>query len=565
MRDAAEAGRQAAMAEDAGGPSSSKLSTAHSDLNRIKSQSTYSKVKDEDPAEFLSRLSSSFPPSTPAPGAYPPSPMSKAVAAEEALGKMQTQYEALQEQLRVLSLQLAQAQQRSASVAAVIPKSPDEIAGAPPAPGPIVDPLAREMLKDVIRYDGRKEVEHLLQYIGKLDAFFMVVDWTEARKLQLATSKLSGRADNWWRNYRDKESIVTWGDFKIALKQRYTTVDHDMHVRHQLQDLRQTKSAAAYTDAFNILSSQIADLGDGEAISYYLKGLRTGTRKLVESQHYPNGRTLESLQRAALRVGYTDESADKASALMAQTKPKSRKPHSKHDNAQQDRSPQSKQQSQKPRTLSCYLCQEVGHRVPECPALPRLQQQLHSRGKALIAYDAPEDEWVLDSGASDHMARSKDLFDYYAPSTRRVHVGNGQPLSVAGEGGMHVAGVQLAKVLHVPKMHFNLMSVQRLCQDIGTDVAFDNDQATVTRDGEVLLRATFDHVSGLYIVGRQRAHALVSTASSEVWHKRLAHLSSGNMKKLIDMADGITGMSASHDACTVLNIELLRYIVLSIF
>src|SRR5690349_6181013 len=179
-----------------------------------------------------------------------------------------------------------------------------------------MDPLSKEMLKDVIRYDGRKDTELLLQYLGKLDDFFMVVDWPETRKIKLAASKLSGRADMWWRNFKKQDEIDSWEAFKAAMKHQYTSLDHTLRIRDRLCDLQQTKSVTAYTDAFNALATQIPDLGEMESISYYLRGLHRNVRKLVEVMD-TESKSLEQIQLSALRVGHADEPAEKTTALAA--------------------------------------------------------------------------------------------------------------------------------------------------------------------------------------------------------------------------------------------------------
>jgi len=76
---------------------------------------------------------------------------------------LQEKYHAMEKQMMELQL-LMKSQHETPSVTTEKQSTPS------------MDSLSKEMLKDVIRYDGRRDTELLLQYLGKLDDFFMVVD-----------------------------------------------------------------------------------------------------------------------------------------------------------------------------------------------------------------------------------------------------------------------------------------------------------------------------------------------------------------------------------------------------
>ena len=73
--------------------------------------------------------------------------------------------------------------------------------------------------------------------------------------------------------------------------------------------------------------------------------------------------------------------------------------------------------------------------------------------------------WILDSGATDHMTNSKDLFLSYEPVRpgKYVQTADGSLLSVIGFGTLNIPPIgHISNVLYVPQLFTNLISVQKL-------------------------------------------------------------------------------------------------------
>uniref|UniRef100_A0A803LHJ5 Retrovirus-related Pol polyprotein from transposon TNT 1-94-like beta-barrel domain-containing protein n=1 Tax=Chenopodium quinoa TaxID=63459 RepID=A0A803LHJ5_CHEQI len=91
--------------------------------------------------------------------------------------------------------------------------------------------------------------------------------------------------------------------------------------------------------------------------------------------------------------------------------------------------------------------------------------------------------WIIDSGATDHMCSSLDLFDTYHkynkyPNT--ITVANGKQVTVEHIGNMTFQnGIILKNVLHVPGFQFNLISTHKLCKDLGYDIKFTHDTCVI--------------------------------------------------------------------------------------
>ena len=74
-------------------------------------------------------------------------------------------------------------------------------------------------------------------------------------------------------------------------------------------------------------------------------------------------------------------------------------------------------------------------------------------GHALMAVTSTPSAWILDSGASNHMAASKDEFSSIEESTKfPIYLGDATPANVCGEGIVDLEGVFFENVLHVTSL-----------------------------------------------------------------------------------------------------------------
>ena len=69
-------------------------------------------------------------------------------------------------------------------------------------------------------------------------------------------------------------------------------------------------------------------------------------------------------------------------------------------------------------------------------------------------------EWLIDSGASYHMAKDKSIFStMHECNTKQIFIGDDRSLSVVGSGTVPVENDHFSDVLCVPKKFCNLLSV----------------------------------------------------------------------------------------------------------
>ena len=209
---------------------------------------------------------------------------------------------------------------------------------------------------------------------------------------------------------------------------------------------------------------------------------------------------------------------------------------------------------------TCYYCGKKGHVKADCWK----RQREHgngggSGGAARVVFMAtvtsaaseaglkiPEDfrasTWIVDSGATHHIASDAAIFkNYHKGSAMQVEIGDGEHLKVEGGGDVEfdtqVEGVKskirLRNVLHVPDMAANLVSVAQLTE-VGARVAFEDASCkvlkhgrsvmTAKKDGQVyIMRAEYPSCQGMAVAAKETAH---------LWHRRYGHLGWENLAKL---------------------------------
>ena len=216
--------------------------------------------------------------------------------------------------------------------------------------------------------------------------------------------------------------------------------------------------------------------------------------------------------------------------------------------------------------------------TPSTTVHPSVHRALKAQVEPTTCTVVPEKglTWILDSGASQHMATSRvPLTNAIANNDVRIRVANGEALTSPMEGAITLRTAHSDRKLHLKtvlghaSMHGNLMSVSTLCKSKDVKgVLYTEDKAQVlSQDGGVLMEA---HVlNGLYIIDdvfvvdpnwnqpdhsnrNQPDHdALLASTQVELelqehmlWHARLAHLSHSGMDKLLsaNVVDGLDGL-----------------------
>lgn len=193
----------------------------------------------------------------------------------------------------------------------------------------------------------------------------------------------------------------------------------------------------------------------------------------------------------------------------------------------------------------CTYCKKVGHLQSECWHRKNRERQDKKQEekvetnafigtpKMLNDYD-----WCMDTGATEHMCRNKDMFEDMKMTevNRKVKLGDGNLLEVKGIGtvrvyadnGDEIIPTVLSNVLYVPNLKVNLFSVGCVL-DKGFTMVSNSDRCEL-KDKNGKVRAIAERSSKLYKMKFSRvSYGCVAESSNEkkqdivTWHNRLAH------------------------------------------
>ena len=178
--------------------------------------------------------------------------------------------------------------------------------------------------------------------------------------------------------------------------------------------------------------------------------------------------------------------------------------------------------------------------------------------------DASFEDWYIDSAATSHMTYNKNIIREYVPYEQpdTVTLGDKSKISSIGEGKVRLetpdSCLALQRVVHVPTLAKNLLSVPAMCKNDAT-VTFDKEKCVVYKDGE-------EHIIGsavngkLYKVNQPKREvppsdsAYVTTnsnrVSSELWHNRFGHLNNKYLKEMSSkkMVEGLSIVSGKEES-----------------
>ncbi|XP_031101896.1 uncharacterized protein LOC116005799 [Ipomoea triloba] len=129
----------------------------------------------------------------------------------------------------------------------------------------------------------------------------------------------------------------------------------------------------------------------------------------------------------------------------------------------------------------------------------------HSEGK----FSAPHvnfislcnSTWILDSGATDHIACSIESFvDYHTVEGDEVSLPTGERVAVKHKGNIRLGNnLWLKDVMHIPSFHFNIVLVSRLLCDNAYDLIFSSKQCMI-REPHGMTVGLAKQEKGLYLM-----------------------------------------------------------------
>ena len=175
--------------------------------------------------------------------------------------------------------------------------------------------------------------------------------------------------------------------------------------------------------------------------------------------------------------------------------------------------------------------------------------------------------WIADSGATSHMCFDKTLFqDDLKPEMRKIIIGKfGDHILSKGIGSIRFKTpqgcyIKMQDVLYTPDLTRNLASIAKM-QEKGLRVLFDQGMSVYTQENVQIL--TGHETDGLYhlemkpvrpnrkenLENAKNETALIANSriSFDTWHKRLGHINTAYLRKLISNSVGLHVDSNAQD------------------
>lgn len=191
----------------------------------------------------------------------------------------------------------------------------------------------------------------------------------------------------------------------------------------------------------------------------------------------------------------------------------------------------------------CFRCKKQGHWKTDCPMRNHDQEKGNSKGNAfvsevaLMAESSDTQDWVIDSGASDHMTNRREWFSEYKTLEKPipVRIGNGDTIFAHGIGEINVlmfdksnwVNGHLVNVLYVPDIRINLFS-SACALDKGLVFVSNKNQCELKRgDKTVAVGIRHNRLFKLLIKVKNASSVVANTTvkcdSIKLWHERLCH------------------------------------------
>jgi hypothetical protein len=144
----------------------------------------------------------------------------------------------------------------------------------------------------------------------------------------------------------------------------------------------------------------------------------------------------------------------------------------------------------------------LGNFIPEGFKKQKEEDPTPKKGNhhALVAINSSYDSWIIDSGASHHMAMKNEVFTYLSSCSRPpILMGDDTPVAIVGEGRVELHNGSFENVLQVPNLSMNLLSIYQITQK-GKKVEFTSNSVSVLdmHENSIIAIGEVDKKSRLY-------------------------------------------------------------------
>ncbi|XP_074298861.1 uncharacterized protein LOC141629822 [Silene latifolia] len=153
--------------------------------------------------------------------------------------------------------------------------------------------------------------------------------------------------------------------------------------------------------------------------------------------------------------------------------------------------------------------------------------------------------WIIDTGTSNHVTGDLSLFtETTIIPPRAVGLPNGKRILASKMGTIYInAFISLRRVLFVPNLTCNLISVSQLAADNDFVLQFTNNGCLIQDRSSRKMIGAGELRDGLFLLSSTGASTMVNTVDAigtyELWHQRLGH-PGGNVVKFLPLAHSIS-------------------------
>ena len=154
--------------------------------------------------------------------------------------------------------------------------------------------------------------------------------------------------------------------------------------------------------------------------------------------------------------------------------------------------------------------------------------------------------WILDSGASDHLSRNKDLFSSLTNTSAlpKITLANETQTMAKGiRSTCPLPSLPLTYVLYVPDSPFNLISINKLTHDLNCSITFSYSSVTL-QDRSTGRTSGIGHESqGLYHLSSAPSSTVcTSTDEPLLVNHRLGHSNISKLRKMVSRFSSLSSL-----------------------
>ncbi|KAK1680434.1 hypothetical protein QYE76_041282 [Lolium multiflorum] len=243
------------------------------------------------------------------------------------------------------------------------------------------------------KFQGEEYPDAYLSWVLKVDKIFRIHNFSEAKKVAMASLEFEGYANVWWeevnkkRAKEDLDPIDTWEEMQEVMHTRFVPTHHKRDLFNKLTQLKQSfKSVEEYYKEMHMtMMSANVDEREEQTMARFLNGLNIPVKRIVEFLPYTNMVELlhqatraerqvrEDLASAKTKTFFAARNATNASssikntsALAPKDPPKQARSAIKTTSFKPEQSTMSSKASTGSSNITCFKCGAQGHKSFEC-------------------------------------------------------------------------------------------------------------------------------------------------------------------------------------------------------